>query len=144
MKDFKKIAAKIQAEVGDKAYVKAMQAGIQVKPGTGNFKLNFYYGKKELKYVKTDTNTVARFAAGQEGSIIINLVAIATVKQELAKELKAANVIELNDKGTQACIDHISRKIETFKRVFQADKGEVSHQTLTMMQTIKDELYQYL
>lgn len=58
--------------------------------------------------------------------------------KDLTKPKETILLPEINDNGTQQCIDHIKRKIEFMK------KGNANPNTLMMFNTLVDELMQYL
>jgi hypothetical protein len=139
--NYKEVAERIQKEVGSMALVIPLVNGVQAHIGntetdrtTSTYLIiNFYYKKKKAWFPLQ--NKGERFIPGQEGSFIINKYAALKVKT------KAIVALELNDKGTQACIDHVKRKLEAYSRV---NPERVGDEVTTILTAIINELPQYL
>ena len=136
--DFKAIALQIQGEIGiDRAIIKPLVNGIQAK--LPNFDINFYYGQKGYKFVRSDNNFSHSFDRGQESNEILRQLSYIKKSEKVLS--KPTNVIELNDKGTQACIDHIQRKIKTFDKIYPKKEDSAVR---SMLLNLTMELTQYL
>jgi len=137
----KKNFDRITQEAGYMAKIILLKNGIQAKIKETKVVLTFYYRQK--KYQINTSNHLADFKPGGEAKII-SFYWRGKLQDGPAPERQPANVTELNDKGTQACIDHIERKIIAYQRVHLADEGEKDHATLAMLKSLKVEFEQYL
>lgn len=150
-KDFhQKNFDRISKEASEMAQIVLLPNGVQAKVYGTKYVLTFYYRTK--KYHLNISGSMVLFTPGREKKVIEKYYLrqvhsneyLAALPQNVALPIhkKPENkVIELTDKGTQACIDHIKRKLETFKKVNQGKEG---NQTATMLLNLTLELEQYL
>lgn len=141
---------RISKEASEMAEIILLNNGIQAKVFNTKCILTFYYRTK--KYHLNISGAMVCFTPGKELKVIdkyfkkLNHVTnyMQNTPEFVALPINKKpqnNIIELTDKGTVACIEHIKRKIEIFRKIHPDKEGS---QTLAVLINLTMELTQYI
>lgn len=118
--------------------IKPIQCGFNFKYSGVTY--TFYYSLKHPNYVTLVVKDNSHFFLRGNELADLQKLYPATIPKEGQEPVKH-KVIELpNDKGAQACINHLMKKVELVKASKRTDNARI----LNMLNMLIDELKQYL